>query len=88
MTIYNIRFYTDMGHLMMNTKNIPYDISKFAYSKSTMYLNYATDKSGLNCRFYILKPGFKKSWTYYYYNHIVNITFDVDLFDVNTMEYK
>ncbi len=87
MTIYIIRFYNDMGHLMTNPEysKIPNHIYKFVHIKASMYLDNATDKSGLSCRFYILKPGFKKYWTYYYYNDTINIIFDVDLFDTNRM---
>ena len=78
MTIYNIEFYNDMGHLVTKPEydKIPKHIRDFAYSKAKMYLNIATDNSNLGCAFYILKNGLNKSWTYYTYNDVVNIVFN------------
>lgn len=87
MSIYNIRFYNDMGHLRISKSGeIPDHINKFIYSKASMYLYNATDRTNLGCRFYILKPEFKKYWTYYHNNDIINIIYDVDLFDSNRMK--
>jgi hypothetical protein len=79
MVNYNIIFHNDMGHLMIhNFERIPRHITDFAYSKSQQYLFCATDKEGLGCMFYILKPNMKKRWTYIYNNDNVTITYDVD----------
>jgi len=84
--IYNLSCYNDMGHLMLSPYNIPSEISKFIYSKFNLYLNYATDNSNLGCRFYILKPGLSKKWTYYYGPHTINLTYDLDTFNPNKMK--
>lgn len=77
-----------MGHLETDPgySSIPSNIREFVYTKAKMYLTYATDKKGLGCMFYILKPGVQKNWNYYYGNDIVNITFDVDTFNPNNMK--
>lgn len=55
-----------MGHLMIeNYDKIPRHIIDFAYSKVKLYINNATDNSGLHCRFYVLKAGLLNKYTYY-----------------------
>ena len=89
MTIYNITLYNDMGQLLTSPEYsvLPRDISDFVYTKAKMYLNYATDTSGLGCRFYILKPELNKNWSYFYNGNTINIVYDTDTFNSNTMRY-
>jgi hypothetical protein len=88
--IYNITFYSEMGHLLHydsttnSSSSIPEDINKFIWTKIELYVDIFTTKEG--CQFYCLKPGFKEKFTYYYYNDIVNITYDLD--NVKSVQQK
>jgi hypothetical protein len=88
---YNVRFYTDMGHLMLESiqKNeiIPDHIRKFAFEKADLYLFETTDTKGLGCRFYSLKSGYKNEWVYRCNNDIVRITYNVDKYEKDTMRH-
>lgn len=84
--IYNLTYYNDMGHLMLSPYNIPLDIHEFVRSKFKLYIDIATDNQNLGCRFYILKPGLSKKWTYYYGPHVINLTYNLDTFDPKTMK--
>lgn len=86
---YKVKFYNDMGHLMIeNYDNMPQSIRDFAYEKAKQYLNYATDTSGMGCRFYVLKRGLSDKWTYNYGRYSVEIDWsDCITFNTNTMRY-
>ena len=88
MPIYNITLFNDMGHLntIPDSSDIPKKIFDFIYLKADMYLANATDTINWGCRFYILKPGLNKNWTYYYGHDIINITYDLDTFDPTRMK--
>lgn len=88
MSIYNIRFYNDMGHLLTTPsyKDIPEDIRHFAYQKASMYLANATDLDNRGCMFYYVKPGYQDKWTYYYGSNKVIIHYDFGKFDSKTMK--
>ena len=47
--IYNIKLYSDMGHLLKETysSKIPDYIDNFVNLKVKLYINYATDNSNL-----------------------------------------
>ena len=84
-----MRFYNDMGHLMTTPgyDTFPKHIIEFAYQKANVYLNVATDVSGLGCRFYCVKPGLQNVWTYFCGQDKICITFDVNTFCSVTMRY-
>lgn len=85
---YTVKFYNDMGHLLIdNYDNIPQHISSFAYSKVKTYINYATDKGGRGCRFYVLKAGLSPKYTYYIGNDTVEIDWSDCKYNGNTMMY-
>lgn len=85
---YSITVYNDMGHLLIKEwDNIPRHIRDFVYAKANIYLKNATDNSNLGCAFYILKDGLQTRWRYTYGRDIINIFWNVDIFDSNTMKY-
>ena len=84
MTIYNITLYSDMGHLLMSP--CENHIRNFVYKKSSNYIRYATDTSGLGCRFYILKPNLKTVWEYKCGLDTVIIRYNLDIYDPVTMK--
>lgn len=63
---YTVQLFNDMGHLLTEPYygNIPNDIFDFVCTKSRNKINYATDLSNHGLRFYILKEGLQKKWTY------------------------
>jgi hypothetical protein len=87
MTVYNIEFYNDMGHLMItpDISHLPQHIYNFAKIKAKTYLDTATDNKGLGCLFFFLKPGLSKQWSYQYGPDTVNINYNVDTFDPKYM---
>ncbi len=78
-----------MGHLLISHKyqNIPKDITDFIYSKAKMYIDHATDITGIGCIFYILKPGLANEWTYIYGDIKIHIVYNTDTFNPKTMVY-
>ncbi len=88
MNIYDVRLYTDMGHLLTKPDNLPKEITDFVYLKAKMYLSSATDTRGMGAAYYILKPGLDKKRAYIFNPYItVNIYYDVDEFDSCRMKY-
>ena len=89
MPSYNARLYNDMGHLMISTNGpaLPEHVRRFVYAKAQLYLNFATDTKGLGARYFILKHGLVKEWTYTLGSDTVTITFDVNKFDSHLMRY-
>jgi hypothetical protein len=86
---YNIIFYNDMGHLMIEKLfDLPTNITTFAYNVIRNKINYATDKNNNGCRFYILKNGLNDKWSYIYNNVQINIDYSkLDKFYSNSMIY-
>lgn len=77
MQIYNVKFYDDMGHLMMvetSNKIIPQKIHDFIWTKSKLYINVVNNS---RFRSYVLKSGLNKNWQYYCNNDVINITYDL-----------
>lgn len=87
MPTYTVTLHNDMGHLVIDSNHsyIPRHIHNFVYLKAKMYLNCATDTFNKRCRFYILKPGVKKTWNYTCGSDSVIITFNVGVFNPKTM---
>lgn len=86
--IYNVVIYTDMGHMeIKSVPELPKHLESFVIDKFNMYTWAATDTKGLGCRFYMLKKGLKKNWTYFYDNNIINIKYDLSEFDESYMKY-
>ena len=85
--IHNIILFNDMGHLQTDPgiMTIPKHILDFVFEKVKLYVYYATDNDNLGCRFYVLKDGLNKEWTYYLNNDVVNITYNLNTFDNETM---
>ena len=79
-----------MGHLEINTgghqTSLPINISKFVYSKAHIYTYTSTDDEGLCLRFYNLRPGYSKKWTYYCNGDIINLTYNIP--QPPTIQYK
>ena len=89
MVTYNVRVYNDMGHLMTDPgpEELSFVIAMFISRKSLQYLRTATDKKGHGCRFYVLRDGFQRFWTYTYKNTTLNIEWPTDVFNLNTMTW-
>ena len=90
MTTYNITLYSDMGHLLTYSKEhniLPDHIYHFVYEKTSNYIRYAIDNSGLGCRFYILKPNLKTVWEYKCGLDTVIITYNLDIYDEIIMNF-
>jgi len=85
--IYDITMYTDMGHLLLHPSNLPNDVSRFVFTKPSMYVNRATGKGGKGGIYYVLQEGYEKKWRYFYKEHIINVTYELDNFNSNKMEY-
>lgn len=90
MVIYNIELINDMGHLEIAAKghrsSLPSNISNFVYSKARIYTYTSTDDEGMNLRFYNLKPGYSKKWTYYCDGDTINLTYNI--LQPPTIQYK
>lgn len=74
-----------MGHLMLNPSDLPAHIRTFVAEKAGLYIDYATDTDGLGARYFILKPGFQRTWTYQSGSDTVMITYDIDAFNPRRM---
>uniref|UniRef100_A0A6C0EBQ7 Uncharacterized protein n=1 Tax=viral metagenome TaxID=1070528 RepID=A0A6C0EBQ7_9ZZZZ len=68
-------------------EDIPRDIYDFAIEKSKNKMIYATDKSNLGARYYILRPELLKKWTYKYKNNLITIDYSkLDVFNSKSMK--
>lgn len=86
---YNIVYYNDMGHLMIENYNIlPPFVKDFVYEIIKNKILYATDKKGLGCMFYILKPELLTEWTYNINDTKINVNYGkLDKFNAIDMKY-
>jgi uncharacterized lipoprotein YehR (DUF1307 family) len=86
---YYISVFNDMGHIMTKPciNKLPDHITKFVFNKVLRYLEIATDNKNLGCRFYILKNGLQKKWTYNYRDDIITINWDVNTFNQEHMQW-
>lgn len=80
---YNVSVFNDMGHIMMEPwiDKLPAHISKFILDRVLIYLRVATDRDGLGCRFYILKDGLQRKWTYNCGEDTITVDWNVNTFD-------
>ena len=86
--IYNIRVHTDMGNMLIKPENMPEYIRRFVYEKINMYVETANDNKGYGCLFHLLKPGLNKNWAYMCGADTVNILWDLDEWNSNTMQNR
>lgn len=86
---YYVSVFNDMGHIMTEPKmdKLPVHIYKFVFDRVLRYLQMATDNKDLGCRFYILKNGLEKKWTYNYRDDIITINWNVDTFNQENMRW-
>ena len=86
---WTIRFYNDMGHLLIDDfDKIPDQVRKFALDKISNKINHAKDNKNLGCRFYILRSGLDLQWTYNLPTGKITLDFSqLDKFDPTTMIY-
>ena len=84
---YTVKFTNDMGHLIThNSDKLPAQVLDFAHNKIKNKIIVATDKNNLGCRFYILKNGLQKRWTYTLGNMSIMLDYsDLDKFNSKTM---
>ena len=78
-----------MGHLLTDPgpEELSIDIGMFIGRKALQYLRIATDTKGIGCRFYVLRDGFQRNWTYTYKNTTLNIEWYTDEFNPNNMRW-
>lgn len=77
MPYYSVKIQNDMGHLEVKG-TVPKYIRDFCFSKASQYVTDFTHTRYYN-RFYGLKDGLQKKWTYYLGSDTVEIEWDIPM---------
>jgi hypothetical protein len=85
----NVTVFSEMGRLTMEPylPKISFELFGFILNKAIGKYTIATDKKGLGCVFPILIDGVERKESCIFEDKIVNITWDLDAFDPEHMQW-